>query len=115
MVKQQKHFRLGLWIMLSVLMAGCSSLPGNDGQVQTYPAPVVEAVWIRDGQPIEYDGYKWYPVNDYEVMEDSEVYQIGIYKGVQIFVEKTDTKPYDRIYTKFDKNKFRYFERREDD
>ena len=52
MVKQQKHFRLGLWIMLSVLMAGCSSLPGNDGQVQTYPAPVVEAVWIRDGQPI---------------------------------------------------------------
>ena len=48
-------------------------------------------------------------------MEDSEVYQIGIYKGVQIFVEKTDTKPYDRIYTKFDKNKFRYFERREDD
>ena len=48
-----------------------------------------------------------------EIMEDSEVYLVAEYKGVQIFVEKIATKPYDRIYTKFDKNKFRYFERRD--
>jgi len=32
-------------------------------------------------------------VNDYEVLGDSEVFQIGEYKGVQLFVEKVATKP----------------------
>jgi len=102
--------------MLSLFLGGCASLnSGNDGQVQSYPAPGVEARWIRNGEPIEFEGSKWYPANDYEVLEDSEVYQVGQYKGVQVFVEKIATKPFDRIYTKFDKNQFRYFERRDDD
>ena len=84
-------------------------------QRRAAPAPVIEAGWIRDGEPIDYDGNKWYPVNDYEVLDDSEVYQIAEYRGVQVFVEKIAVKPYDRIYTKFDKNKFRYYERRNDD
>ena len=49
------------------------------------------------------------------VQIDSEVFQISEYKDVQVFVAKIDTKPYERIYTKFDKNKFRYFERKDDD
>jgi len=113
-----KHRLLGfgLCLMLSLFLGGCASLnSGNDGQVQSYPAPGVEAQWIRNGEPIEFEGSKWYPANDYEVLEDSEVYQVGQYKGVQVFVEKIATKPFDRIYTKFDKNQFRYFERRDDD
>jgi len=111
-----KRLGIGLWFIVTGFLGGCASMnSGNDGQVQSYPAPIIEAGWIRDGDPIEYDGSKWYPVNDFEVLQDSDVYQIGEYKDVQIFVEKISVKPYDRIYTKFDKNKFRYWERRDND
>lgn len=106
----------GLLFMLTGFLGGCASVnTGNDGQVQSYSYPAVEPEWIRNGEPIEFDGYKWYPANDFEVMDDSEVFQVDEYKGVQVFVEKIATKPYARIYTKFDKNKFRYFERRDND
>ena len=112
-----RRIRLGLlWFIIIGFLGGCTTVsPGNDGQVQSYTAPVIEPEWIRNGEPIEYDGNKWYPVNDFEILQDSEVFQIAEYKGVQIFVEKIATKPYERIYTKFDKNKFRYFERRDND
>ncbi len=117
MKTKQRLLGFSLWFMLTGFLGGCASVNSgnNDGQIQSYPAPVIEAGWIRDGDPIDFDGSKWYPVNDYEVLQDSEVYQVAEYKGVQVFVEKIATKPYDRIYTKFDKNKFRYFERRDDD
>ena len=115
MLNKQMHLGFIL-VVFTGLLGGCASLnQGNDGQVQSYQVPAIEAEWVRDGEPIDYDGSKWYPANDYEVLQDSEVYQIAEYKGVQVFVEKIDTKPYDRIYTKFDKNKFRYFERRDND
>ena len=105
-----------LSLMLIGFLGGCAtSNPGNDGQVQSYPAPAIEAAWIRNGDAIVYDGYKWYPVNDYEVLKDNEVYQVTEYKGVQVFVEKIAVKPYPRLYTKFEKNKFRYFERHNND
>lgn len=104
----------GLWFM-AFFGGGCVTSPDNNGQIQSYPVAAIEAGWIRNGEPIEFDGHKWYPVNDYEVLQDSEVYQISEYKGVQVFVEKIATKPYERLYTKFDKNKFRYFERRVND
>ena len=108
---------VSLFFMLTGLLGGCASMNSgnNDGQVQSYPAPIIEAEWIRNGDPIEYDGSKWYPVNDYEVLQDSEVFQITEYKGVQVFVEKIAVKQYARIYTKFVKNKFRYYERRDND
>ena len=100
-----------------VFACGCASMgsSSNAGQLQSYPAPVVEAGWIRNGDPIIYEGKQWFPVDDVESMLDSEVYQIGEYQGVQIFVDKVDTKPYDRIYTKFAKGKYRYFERGKND
>jgi hypothetical protein len=103
----------GLWFLALGLECGCVHMSmDNAGQVQSYPVAAVEAGWIRNGEPIEFDTHKWYPVNDYEILQDSEVYQVGEHKGVQVFVEKIAIKPYGRIYTKFDKNKFRYFERR---
>ena len=116
MNNKRKCLKFALWFIMVGFLGGCATVnTGNDGQVQSYAAPVIEAEWIRNGEPIEYDGNKWYPVNDYETLDDSEVYQIGEYKGVQIFVEKIAVKPYERIFTKFDKNKFRYFERRDND
>lgn len=109
LVVRLSFFIVGLWLV------GCAHKPAdNEGQLQSYPIPLVEASWIRGGQPIEYDADEWYPVNDIEVLADAEVYQIGEYKGVQIFVDKLDVKPYHRLYTKFGKNKFRYFERKND-
>lgn len=103
-------------LSLLLLTAGCATVStDNGGQIQSYPAPVIEADWIRNGEPIDYDGHKWYPVDDYEVMQDPEVFQITEYRGVQVFVEKIATKPYQRLYTKFDKNKFRYWERKDND
>ena len=113
-----KRIRLGLGLMfiLAGSGGGCTTVSSdNGGVVQSYPAPVIEAGWIRNGEPIEFDGHKWYPANDYEVLQDQEVFQVTEYKGVQVFVEKIAVKPYERIFTKFDKNKFRYFERRSDD
>lgn len=101
-------------MMALILVSGCAAgrLSDNKGQVQSYPVPVIEAAWIRDGQPLEFAGETWYAVKDVEVLLDAEVYQVGEYKGTQLFIDKLDTKPYQRIYTKFAKNKFRYFERK---
>ena len=103
-------------MFVAAFTAGCAHGPsGNDGQLQSYPYPAIEAGWIRNGEPIVYDGHQWFPVDDVENLLDAEVYQIGEYKGTQIFVDKADAKPYDRIYTKFARGKFRYFERPRND
>ena len=96
---------------------GCANLNSgnNNGQVESYRAPVIEAAWIRNGDPIVYEGQQWYPVRDVENFMDTEVFQIGEYQDVQIFVEKVDIKPYQRVYTKFSKGKYRYFTRPKND
>jgi hypothetical protein len=107
----------GLYLGILILgFVGCMHRSSdNEGQLQSYPSPVIEAEWIREGQPIVLGNQKWFSANDVEVLLDSEVYQIGEYKGVQVFVDKIDTKPYHRLYTKFAKNKFRFYERKDND
>ena len=73
----------------------------------------VEPDWIRDGEPIEFAGERWYPQDDVETLTDSEMLLIGEYRGVEFFIEKIDIKPYNRLYTKFDEYRFRLFEKRE--
>ncbi len=102
-----------IWVAAGLMcfgLAGCiRSSGGNSGQLQSYPAPLIEAGWIRNGEPIIYEGDEWYPARDVENFLDTEVFQIGEYKGVQIFVDKVDIKPYERLYTKFAKGKYRYW------
>ena len=101
---------------MMLFLSACAHFDnGNSGQVQSYPVPSVEAGWIRMGDPIIFENDKWFPERDVENLMDNEVYQIGEYRGVQIFVDKIDIKPYERIYTKFAKNKFRYFLRKKND
>ena len=105
-----------LLLVLSCVCASCVHRNSdNSGQLQSYPAPLIESGWIRNGEPIVLEKEKWYPMRDVEDLTDAEVYQIGEYKNVQIFVDKVDVKPYQRIYTKFAKNKFRYFMRKTND
>jgi hypothetical protein len=92
-----------------LFLTGCAMTGGNSGSIQSYPFLAVEPKWIRDGEAVFYDGRRWYPQDDVEVFVDSEMLLIGDYRGVQVFVAKTDVKPYDRLYTKFDVNKYRYY------
>src|SRR5437868_1518211 len=71
--------------------------------------PQKEADWIIEGKPLEFEGELWYPRDAVDILLDSEVSLLGEYQGVQFFVEKIDVRPYDRLYTKFGRNKFRIF------
>lgn len=108
--------RFVLFVLAVLIMAGCTRMnSSNDGLIQSYAAPMVESTWIRNGDPIEFEKHRWYPIDDIETLLDNEVFQVAEYKGVPIFVEKVDARPFDRLYTKFGKNKFRYFERSPND
>ena len=109
-------WRLGFWgttaFFFCLVNAGCQSTGGNVGRVQSYPFSTLEAAWIRDGEPIEFEDELWYPRDGVEGFQDSEMLKTGDYRGVQVFVDKVDVRPYERVYTKFDRNKFRFFEKR---
>ena len=100
-------------IMVFLFLTGCYG-GGNIGQLQIYKTPSMEAEWIRNGEPIEFEKELWYPVDDIDHLLDSEVIPVGDYREVQIFVEKVDVRPYERLYTKFGSNQFRYFEKKKD-
>ena len=100
-------------LVFCFLLTGCTLHRGggNEGQLQSFPFHTVEPSWIRNGEPIEFEGEMWYPQDGTETLLDSEVMYLGEYRGVQFFLDKVDVRPYDRLYTKFGKNKFRYFEK----
>src|SRR3989338_4184938 len=102
-----------LWSVVYGLLwlVGCAQAPGNVGNLQSYLVSSVEAQWIRDGEPLEFEGERWYPADGTEGFLDAEVYSLGEYRGVQFFADKVDVRPFERLYTKFGKNRFRYFER----
>ena len=92
--------------------SGCLGTQGNDGSLQSFSIPNIEAQWIRDGESIEFEGELWYPIDQVESLIDSEVLSLAEYKGVQFFVDKADVRPLARLYTKFGRNQFRVFEKK---
>ena len=93
--------------------AGCQTGRSGNTNVNVFLLSASEADWIRNGEPIEFEKEKWYPQDGIESLLDSEVYIMGEYRGVQFFVDRTDVRPYNRLYTKFGKNKFRYFKKKD--
>ena len=75
----------------------------------------IEIEWIRNGEPIIFEGEKWYPADGVETLLDSEVMLMGSNRKIQFFIYKVDVRPFERLYTKFGKNRFRYWEREEND
>ena len=109
----KKFFVLACGLVLLGGGGGCSSnIQGNTGQMSVYNAPAQEAKWIRDGEPMEFEGELWYPEDAVDVLLDSEVLLLGECQGVQIFVDKVDVRPFRALYTKFGKNTFRIFNKR---
>lgn len=103
--------KIGSFICIIFMLSACTNRLGNTGQMQIYYIPSPEPEWIREGDPIEFEGELWYPHDGVENLLDAEVYLLGEYQGIQFFVEKIDVRPYNRLYTKFGRNSFRYYER----
>lgn len=105
---------LGLMSMVYGLlsMTGCQSTRGNVGHMPSYALSSIEAEWIRNGEPIEFESELWYPVDGVEGFLDSEMRFMGTHQGVEYFIDKVDVRPFSRLYTKFGKNKFRFFEKK---
>jgi len=98
--------------LVLLFFTGCQSTGGNIGHIHSYPMTAIEAEWIRNGEPIEFEDELWYPADAIEVFLDLEMSLVGEYLGVQFFIDKVDVRPYERLYTKFGRNKFRFFEKR---
>ncbi len=93
--------------------AGCQSTSGgNAGRIKHYALSSIEAEWIRNGEPIEFEDELWYPADGVEGFLDSEMRFMGKHQGVEFFIDKVDVRPFGRMYTKFGKNKFRFYEKR---
>ena len=101
-------------LVVVVFLTGCAGTLSGANRTR-YPFPAVEPDWIRNGDPIVYEDRSWYPQDDIDVLLDSEVYLLGEYNGVQFFAEKADVRPYGKLYTKFDENRYRIYQQERDD
>lgn len=96
-------------IVTAAVFFGCMSANQNAGMMAKYAFPEVEEAWIRNGEPIEFEGRQWYPQARYDLLLDSEMFLQGEYRGVPFFTEKIDVRPYSKVFTKFGRNKFRVY------
>lgn len=90
--------------------AGCVLSQRGSGPAIISATQLTEPAWIRNGESILFESQYWFPTDEVENLLDSEVYEAGMYRDVPFFVEKTDVRPFDRIYTHFSKNRYRAFE-----
>lgn len=104
----RRAFDAVLLCLVLVSAISCQTTSTKSRQDIQYSKPT-EAAWIINGEPIEFEGQKWYPQDGIEVLTDEEVYLLGTYRDVMFFAEKIDVRPYERLYTKFSTNKYRYF------
>ncbi len=104
--------KLLIVLFLVIFSAGCQGYQSVNTAVSA-KGYAGEAQWIRNGEPIEFEGETWYPKDGIETLLDSEVFLIAKYRQVEIFIDKIDVRPYNRLYTKFDRNKYRYFEKKQ--
>jgi len=51
-------------------------------------------------------------MDNIEILLDKEMIILEEYRGIQFFVDRTDVRPLNRLYTKFSENKFRTYQKR---
>ena len=105
---------LNLFIFCSgflFIFLGCT-LNKNNGlsNIGLYAFPSEEPNWIKNGEPIIFEGRSWFPQDQVDILLDEEVLPLGDYQDVKFFAAKVDVRPYERLYTKFGPNKYRVFE-----
>jgi len=95
-----------LILFLSFIYLSCSSLNKKEAWNS-----IKEAEWIRKGEPIIFEGENWYPRDIIENLIEDEVIKICTYKETDVYIEKTEVRPLNRLYTKFENHKYRLFEK----
>jgi len=101
-----KYLLIYLILALSIIGSSCVSL--NKKMVEH---SFSEAQWIRNGEPIVFEGEKWFPRDVIENLHDDEMLNIFIYNEENVYIEKREVRPYNRLYTKFGKYQYRLFEK----
>lgn len=112
------HSPKGLWLAVAAVailggLTGCIPLSRPDDIPQMYAVPDQEAAWILAGEPIVFQDKSWFPADATEAFLDKEMRKLGQYKGVDFFVSREDVEPYERLFTKFDRNRYRYYQLRQ--
>lgn len=101
-----KNNFLFILLLLSIISFNCASFEkDNPGDA------VIESQWIRNGEPIIFEEEVWYPKDVIENLRDEEMLLIFIYNGENVYIEKKEARPYNRLYTKFGKYQYRLFEK----
>jgi hypothetical protein len=98
--------------VMAVLVSGCELSRQAIDTMSAQNAPLSEAAWIHNAQPIEYEGELWFPTREVESLMDEEVFKVGVYRDVPFFIDRRDIRPYERLYTYFGRNRYRAFEKR---
>jgi hypothetical protein len=80
----------------------------NDGFLNEL---TTEPAWIRNAEPVEFEGAPWFPTDDIENLLDNEVYQAGVYREIPFYIDRADVRPFERIYILFARNKYRACEK----
>lgn len=94
-----------------VLLGGCSaSKTVNSSALRGGMG--IEPEWVRNGEPVHFEGEDWYPTDDVENLFDSEVYRAGEYRSTVIYLEKVDVRPFARVYLYFGPDRYRACEQR---
>ncbi len=99
-----------LLVVCAVAVAGCSLPKRGDEIPVMIAAQLTEPEWIRNGEPVVVEAEEWYPTDEVENFLPAEVYEAGVFRDVPFYVEKTDIRPFERLYTRFAPNRYRAFE-----
>jgi hypothetical protein len=105
----KKILAVGMLFCL-ISITGCTLPQRGEGPSILTAAQLTEPAWIRNGEPVIFEAEDWFPTDEVENLLDVEVFQAGTYRDVPLFIEKSDVRPFDRIYTFFSKNRYRAFE-----
>jgi hypothetical protein len=103
-------FMLIAGLLLSVTGCGASR---QQSALSLGGSLVGEPEWVRNGEPVRFEGEDWYPTDEVENLFDSEVYKAGEYRSVIIYLEKVDVRPFARIYLYFGPDRYRACELRQ--
>ena len=106
------YLKILIVFIVAIGFIGCDANVIKRKKPKSYSIPEVEAEWVQAGHPIVFEKELWYPQDDIDILSDSEVYLLGEQDGIEFFVGIIDVRPYNRIYTKFGRNKFRIFEKK---
>ncbi len=105
-----KKILMAVLFLVTGVVAGCVMPQRDDNQGLITVTQLTEPVWIRNGEPVSFESEDWFPTDEVENLLENEVFQIGMYRDMPLFVERADVRPFERLYTRFSRNRYRAFQ-----